>query len=371
MINIALIFKQQYTALEHFRQQTPHELLAIADTDFHFTRWECGGTIDNMTDDELKGFQAVQFIRHIDLNGKTKEVVDRCHKLGLKVIFDLDDHWQPDHTHPLNAEFKKRNYTQTVTDAFKYADWVTTTTKTFADEIKQYTSNVTVLPNVISTTDIQWQKREIQNSRLRFGWVGGVFHLPDIKLLQPCFDRLYKFGNEIKDDTYQFCVAGFNPNPEYIGIEKVVKSRRLDKEYQDYLAQMTQAMEHYGFDKPYRRIWTRDVYNYAQGYNEMDVCLIPLRDSKFNRCKSELKIIEAGTMGKSVIVSNVTPYKEYIEDGENGLFATNWYDEIKYMLNEPEHRKDMADYLSETIKEHFNPIKVAQERGQLYRKIIE
>jgi O-antigen biosynthesis protein len=42
--------------------------------------------------------------------------------------------------------------------------------------------------------------------------------------------------------------------------------------------------------------------------------LVPLRDNLFNRCKSELKMIEAGHFAKPVMVSNVMPYN---------LLATN------------------------------------------------
>jgi len=146
--------------------------------------------------------------------------------------------------------------------------------------------------------------------------------------------------------------------------------RNTDKEYFEYLSFCSPMMEHCSYDKAYRRIWTREVMEYGGVYNEIDVALVPLRDTKFNRMKSELKIIEAGTMCKAVICSKVTPYKEHIEDGENGLLATNWYDEIKYMIKEPEHRKDMADCLSETIKEKFNPEKIQKERMDLYKSLV-
>lgn len=376
MINIGIVYKPHYTALEHYRQRTPHDLLFHDDEKcFQFYDMQTiegqDGIIDGFTDDQLKDLQIIQFIRYIHPEGKTKETVERLHKLGVKVVFDIDDHWQPDPSHLLHGRMKYNNYKQTVTDAFKYADWVTTTTPYFANEISQYCSNITVLPNCISPTDTQWKPAPIENARLRFGWVGGVFHLPDIELLQPAFDYLYRRFGDISDSTYQFCVAGFNENPEYIAIEKIMKHKRLSKDYQDYLNLMTPTMEHLSYDQPYRRIWSKDVKTYGQVYNELDVCLVPLRDTKFNKCKSELKIIEAGVMGKSVIVSDVTPYKEYIKDGENGLIATDWYTEIKYMIENPEHRKEMAEALTQTIVKHFNPLVIGNKRGDLYRQLAK
>ena len=48
--------------------------------------------------------------------------------------------------------------------------------------------------------------------------------------------------------------------------------------------------------------------NYASLYDEIDVSLAPLKDTKFNRCKSNLKILEAGFKKKAVICSPLFPY---------------------------------------------------------------
>ena len=316
MINLAIILKRNYTALEHYRQVTPHEYMRELDKDFTVQYYETdGGVIDQIPDDELKKFQLIQFIRQIDPRGEehTKTAIDRLHSLGIKVVFDIDDHWLLDKDHAGYANAKKVNYTQTATSGIKYSDWVTTTTAHFADEIKPYNSNVIVLPNCISPQDKQWTVSPIENARVRFGWVGGVFHLPDVGLLRPAMQRLNKSLNGVGENEYQICLAGFNPAAEYINMERVLTSghasiRRLDPEYYSYLVECTPAMEHVSYDKPYRRIWTKSVQTYGQVYNEIDVALVPLRDTLFNSCKSELKIIEAGTMGKAVICSCVTPY---------------------------------------------------------------
>jgi superfamily II DNA or RNA helicase len=63
-------------------------------------------------------------------------------------------------------------------------------------------------------------------------------------------------------------------------------------------------------------------------------------------------------------------YKEYIIDGENGLIATDWYTEIKYMIENPEHRKEMAEALTETIAKAFDPKKIQDDRYELYKKLV-
>ena len=63
------------TGLQYHRQLTPHMVMAR----------ECGDEVrvlpsfDAVSDLELQYFDIVHFIRHISLQGKTKEIVDRCH----------------------------------------------------------------------------------------------------------------------------------------------------------------------------------------------------------------------------------------------------------------------------------------------------
>ena len=77
--------------------------------------------------------------------------------------------------------------------------------------------------------------------------------------------------------------------------------------------------------------------------------LIPLQDNKFNRMKSELKMIEAGYFKKAVIVSEVHPYTNVINRKNclsvgvrqdwtpkiRGLLKNHkWQDDIRFELNE-------------------------------------
>ena len=66
----------------------------------------------------------------------------------------------------------------------KIADYVTTTTKLFADEISKINKNVFVLPNAINPDEPQFKAKTEPSDRLRFGWLGGSSHLHDLKLIE-------------------------------------------------------------------------------------------------------------------------------------------------------------------------------------------
>jgi glycosyltransferase involved in cell wall biosynthesis len=52
-----------------------------------------------------------------------------------------------------------------------------------------------------------------------------------------------------------------------------------------------------------------------------DVCLVPLVQSEFTDCKSEIKYVEASFVGTPVVASPTKIYRQLIEDGVDGFLA--------------------------------------------------
>jgi hypothetical protein len=50
---------------------------------------------------------------------------------------------------------------------------------------------------------------------------------------------------------------------------------------------------------------------YGKMYSEIDICLAPLTHDKFNRYKSELKIVEAAAYNLPILCSRVEPYTNH------------------------------------------------------------
>ena len=237
-----------------------------------------------------------------------------------------------------------------------------------------------MIPNCISPDAKQFVPRVIESPRLRFGWIGGVFHKPDIDEMKQSFSLLNNGKAKEFQDVFQLSVGGFSCSYEYKEIEKTFTAnysfRNSDATYYNYLQQCTPTMEHISFDKPYRRLWGRDIHTYGELYNEIDVALVPLKYNIFNKCKSELKIVEAGWMKKAVICSRITPYQEYIKHGVNGLLVNlarnniDWFIFIKRLAQNPNQVKDMGEALHETIKTHFDLDKHNLTRAELYKSLI-
>jgi len=221
----------------------------------------------------------------------------------------------------MSSIYIKLGYPKQVEEALICSDVVTVTTENLAHHVRKYNTNVHVLPNCIDPDLPQAKKINTPNRRVRFGWIGGVYHLQDIRSKRADFFKFFR-DKELGYNA-QLCLGGYTlGQDEYKKIEEVMTDNySLDKDYKEYLLANFIYGTHYMNDKPYKRLYSLDVNNYLRLYNEVDVSLIPLVKNTFNSCKSELKLIEAGMMGKAVICDDVEPYTNHLtEFNKSGTF---------------------------------------------------
>lgn len=382
-MKILIVCEYSATALQYYRQHIPHAFLqdkykheGVKVVEVNNGQKKESGEyihgIDLMTDEQLKEFNIVHFLRLISPTDRTMPIIQRCKKLGLKVVFDIDDHWDLPKYHSQYTAYKQQGIQLKTVEAIKLADAVTTTTKYFASILATFNPNVHVLQNAIDTRQDQWRIVKTQSPRTRFGWVGGVFHVNDIALLKDAIPNIYRdYYHDI-----QICLGGFNPNQHYQMYENILTDAwsifRSDKEYLEYLKKLTPEGDHISIDKPYRRLWGTDVSNFAYLYNYIDVCYIPLFPSLFSACKSELKVIEAGFMKKACIVSNVTPYREVVDSSNSLLVTTNdWHTQTRKIMMNKNLIDDLGEALYERVKDEYHIATPTEYRYQLYKDLIK
>jgi hypothetical protein len=89
-------------------------------------------------------------------------------------------------------------------------------------------------------------------------------------------------------------------------------------------------------------------------YQAFDVALAPLIPSEFNRCKSNLKMVEAGFAGCALIISDVAPYAQHLAD-KNCIKVAHkgdWNKAIRELTKEKAF--DIALQLHEDMTTNFN-----------------
>lgn len=378
-MKILLITSERYTGLNYHRQLVPFKSLGIdyeERSSFNID-WE---------DSFLKKFDCVSFLREINLSGQTKQIIDRLKKLGIKTHFDIDDFWELPESHALYPNFIKHKVAEQVVEALKEADLVTTTTSILANKIKEHSSNVEILPNAIDPSEDQWKINHQDHPRVRIGYVAGVHHLEELQMLYPNINKLWKSRDMSK--MWQLCPAGFNLNKSQLGglrmnayydyVERIFTDtyRNVSSSYEEYLKTYNPEGNAKIQDEYYKRLWGLDTFNYAKLYDLIDVSIAPLIPSEFSRCKSELKMIEAGFKKKPIIVSDVAPYDSLCDDLNSIPIETrhndsHWYYAMRKMIREPNLRKDLAEQLHEDVKDDYHIDTVNKKRKQLFERLCE
>lgn len=310
---------------------------------------------NEVTDEvDLSLFHIVIFSRVLSNFGFDDKVLARLQKTSIPFIVDVDDYWALPTNHLLYPQWQQRQMQRRIELALANATAVTTTTPHLAAQIKRLNKNVVIAPNAIDTNQPQFIPRPTRAENVRVGWVGGLCHTDDIPLLQRGIQRLYSEKELQRSFTIHLC--GYSPqNFDVWGY------------YEDvFTAGQPRAN--------YHRVPGRDVRNYATLYNGLDVCLVPLADTSFNRCKSPLKLIEAGWFKKPCITSAVYPYTLLGQHYKNLLFVENnrvdWHKYTKKLIQNPALRTDLGEALHQTVKENYLIDTVNVVRGQVIANSI-
>jgi glycosyltransferase involved in cell wall biosynthesis len=319
--------------------------------------------------------------------------------LGVVTVCDIDDYWMPGKEHPIHDIIRVNKINEKIVENLKVARFVTTTTEIFADEIRKYNKNVIVFPNAINPNEAQFKEKTEESDKVRVGWLGGSSHLHDIQLLDSGFSKLLHLKDKV-----QYVLCGFDTRGTVTEInaqtgeqtkrnilpaetvwaqyEKIFTQnyKIVSEGYKNHLLKYVQEEYTEGKDESYLRVWTKPVTGYAKNYSKFDISLSPIKNTMFNRMKSQLKVIEAGFYKKAIIASNIGPYtidlKHCMENGNfvdgNAILINearnhaDWAKFIEKLVKNPNLIKDMGERLYETVKDKYDLNNVTNDRKQFY-----
>lgn len=100
------------------------------------------------------------------------------------------------------------------------------------------------------------------------------------------------------------------------------------------------------------------AYPYKTAILNADISIIPLKDTPFNRCKSEIKMVEQASLGIPSVVSNIPPYSNFY-NGKNGVMIDNnstdgWVEGISYLIDNPIDRWNIGGAARETVMAKYD-----------------
>jgi glycosyltransferase involved in cell wall biosynthesis len=280
-----------------------------------------------------------------------KRWFDTVRRAGKRVFYEVDD----DLFSPFMVRQQKAGIAaeETVENleaqrqesvwTLQQCDGVTVSTQRLASVVRLYTDKpVAVVPNAI---DAEWfaavqkhGKRPVEG--LTIGWAGGNRPDGDLREMAIAWGRIAKRYPDVT-----FVVFGHQP---WVISEHVPEPRL-------------------------KRIPWMNQYEYPLGLVGVDIGCCPLEDRPFNRCKSGIKVFEAGLSG-SAVVASPTIYQQFIDHARNGYLANSvdeWEDYLSRLVECETDRREMAENLKRDVLEKWSLRKNYRRWPEAWRRLIE
>jgi glycosyltransferase involved in cell wall biosynthesis len=218
------------------------------------------------------------------------------------------------------------------------ADLVTCSTEYLRQEYLKLNPNVITIPNCVDPFYFD-EPLKNENGKVRIGIIGSLALTDDIDLLEPIV-RHYE-----KDPRVEIILFSLPP-------------ARLDKYTRELYA------EEYKFWESVNVEWQPlvEMQEYYDTLNnlKLDICIIPRADNYFNRCKSNLKFLEASMLEIPTIAQGFpdgqSPYEVDPEDVEHLVLVKDndkWIETIEDLVVNKEKRQKMGIEAKKYVEDKY------------------
>ncbi len=224
-----------------------------------------------------------------------------------RLVFDIDDDIWQYHSSTKNAKHYTPEVLKRVERNISIASLVTTPSEVLAERIidKGLHDKVCILPNYVPAYLLEIERR-----------------------------------------TPRFFTIGYQGAPQHqIDLESIaVELFLFMKRHPNIRLRFYGPGEIYAPDWPMDRIqsipWEPDVEKYYHSLS-MHVGIAPLARFPFNEAKSGIRAVEYSALGIPAVYSDLPPYREFVQDGENGWLIRerekkNWLRFLSSLYTRPE-----------------------------------
>ena len=227
---------------------------------------------------------------------------------NIPVVTDYDDaifHQYDQHRHSMIQSLLG----QKINQVMQASATVIAGNQYLADRAHKAGANrVEILPTVVDTSAYQQAFRKNEDGKLRLGWIGTPYTWSTYAL---------NFASWVvhvaATEGAMFRVVGAEPTPRKSGTIEFLP-------------------------------WSEE--SEISLINGMDIGLMPLPDTPFNRGKCGYKLIQYMACGLPVIASPVGVNREIVEPGVNGFLAETedeWHNALTTLARDPELRRRMGE----------------------------
>jgi len=257
---------------------------------------------------------------------------------GAKLVIDLDD--AIDNIHPQHPDYeglKDRRHMRI--RMVKIADHLVVATEEIKEAVKHLNPYITVIPNAIDPAIWKVKNKKWNDKKIRIGWMSSGSHFVDAPIIEDIMQELLK-----EYPNLEFHVAGMVK-----GYEKG--------------------------DRWFHHQGTTGYDGFPEFYASLgiDIAIAPIKDIPFNRCKTNIKFMEAAMLEIPTVASDVAPYKD-IQHGKTGYLATTpgqFKKYLKWLIDNEAKRKEIGKAANKYVMDNWTIDKFLPKYRELFDKIME
>lgn len=189
-------------------------------------------------------------------------------------------------------------------------DGIIVSTEALAEIYKKYNKNISIIKNAV-----EYGLTKKAHEGINIGYMCSGSHLENAQIVEPAILRILKKYSNVRF-YYTKAFSGF-----------------LDRVPQDIQSQLNYV--------PFFPL--KDYLKYVNNLN-LDIGIAPLMNNDFNKCKSNIRILEYWQNGTAVIASPLDEYNKTIQHGFNGYLSNDdeWEHWIEDLISNPERREYLA-----------------------------
>jgi len=204
----------------------------------------------------------------------SEDQIALMHEQGCRIVHDIDDLlWDIPADNP-NVHALSSEMLDDMKRAMRSADLVTAATEPLAAALGQIGIPAVVNPNLLDPADWRVTPKRAKRKRLRIGWYGQRnVHIEDLNVIEAVVRKLAR--------EVDFVFYGDLPHG---------------------LAQVQSNFEVYAPT-------SIDLFPTMLALLDLDILLSPLAKNRFNECKSNLRLLQAGLLGYAVIATDIEPHR--------------------------------------------------------------
>ncbi len=228
---------------------------------------------------------------------------------GAKVVLEFDDYLPNIPARSVYRQRMPQSEIKKMRRAIEEVDWLVVSTTVLAEEYRDYHHDIRVAHNGLPRAvwgDLLSQRRAGRKPRV--GWAGGISHTGDLAEIRPVVQDL--------QDEVEWVFMGMKP-------DGVACEYHAGVGFEQYPAKLVSL--------------------------NLDLAVVPLEINQFNRCKSNLRLLEFGACGVPIIATDIDPYRGDLPVTLVRNRPRDWIQAIRSHLSDMDELAQKGDALRQAV----------------------